>query len=215
MPTMDSTAKAALDTQAFAPAWFIWADAVGDPIRITTLGKDFSFSSTGDADLDGNTFTAFDATMIQVGQVTNSENGSDTLTADMSGIVSIDATLLAAIGDTTKWRGRTMRLWFAIYDADGVTQQGAIVAYYTGYMSAVDLIPSTTTQTIRMKVENYLAAFNQASNRSYMNQKDYDPADTSAAATLACSNGAKHVKDNVGAGGAGSAYHNGFRVHYD
>jgi hypothetical protein len=87
--------------------------------------------------------------------------------------------------------GPDLPLWFAVYDAAGVTQQGAIVPYYTGYMSSIDS-SQPETQTIRLSVENYLAAFNQASNRSYLNQKDYDSADVSAAATLAAANGARH-----------------------
>jgi len=203
MPTLDSTAKAALDTQAFAAAWFIYCDVVGDPIRITTLGKDVTFASTGDADLDGNTFISFDARAVEVSDVTNSESGSDTLSIDLSGIVSIDTALLNEIGDTTKWRGRPGRIWFAVYDADGVTQQGAIVPHYTGYMGSVEIQPSTETQVIRIKLENYLAAFNMASNRSYMNQKDYDSADTSASATLAAANGARKGTGGNSSGGFG------------
>jgi hypothetical protein len=65
------------------------------------------------------------------------------------------------------------------------------VPFYTGYMAAVSILPAPKGQTIQLQIENYLAAFNQASNRSYQGQKDYDPADTSAAATLAAANGAR------------------------
>jgi len=188
MPAMDSTAKAALDGTVFAPAFFLWLDVSGDPIRITTFGKNFTFASTGDPDLDGFTFNAFDGRALQVGDVANTENGSDTLTIELSGIVTIDTALLADIGNKALWQGRLCRLWFAIYDADGVTPQGAVVPYYTGYMSSVEIVPSAKTQSIRLQVENYLVAFNQASNRSYLNQKDYDAADNSAAATIASAN---------------------------
>jgi hypothetical protein len=198
MPTMDSTAKAAVAAD-FAPAWFIWLDISGDPLRVTTLGKNVTFASTGDVDLDGNTFLAFDGRAIDVGDVTNSENGSDTLAVTLSGIVTIDTTLINDIGNVALWQGRDCRIWCAVYDAAGVTQQGAIVPIYTGKMSSVKLLPSPKTQTIQLSVENYLAAFNQASNRSYQNQKDYDSADTSAQATLAAANAARH------AGGAASS----------
>lgn len=197
MPIMDSTARAALAGQVICPAFFIFLDVAGDPVRITTFGKDITFASTGDADLDGNTFKAFDARAIQVGDVANSESGSDTLTVDLSGIVTIDTTLLGEIGDKTKWQGRTCRLWFAIYAEDGATQQGAVVPYYTGYMSSVGILPSPETQTIRLNVENYLAAFNDASFRSYLNQKDYDASDASAAATIASANGVYHGPGSV------------------
>jgi hypothetical protein len=188
MPTLDPTAAAAVAGPIFAPAEFIWIDVVGDPIRVTTFGQDVTFGGTGDPDLDGKTFTSFDHRLIQVGAVTNSENGSDTLTIALSGIVSIDDALMAEIRDTTKWRGRTVRRWTQFYDETGAIAQGAIVAQYTGYASSVKIMPSPDSQTIQLSVENYLAAFNQASNRNYLNQADYDPTDTSASATLAGAN---------------------------
>ena len=213
MPTMDTTASTALASN-FAPAFFIYLNISGDPVRITTLGKDVTFASTGDVDLDGNTFKAFDHRAIEIGDVANSDNGSDTLTVDLSGIVTIDTALLNDIGNIALWQGRSCRLWFAVYDAAGVTQQGAIVPYYTGYMSSVSIMPSPKTQTIQLKVENYLAAFAHASNRSYLNQSDYDAADVSAAATISSANGAKHGGggfNNTGLGSVGGFTNVNFR----
>jgi hypothetical protein len=78
------------------------------------------------------------------------------------------------------------------------------VPYYTGYMTSVGIADSPKTQAIRLSVENYLAAFNQASNRSYLGQKDYDSADTSAAATIAAANGARHAGGVASGGSSGS-----------
>jgi hypothetical protein len=188
MPAIDSTALAQIETGAFGPAYFIWIDVLDDPIRITTFGQNVTFASTGDSDLDGNSFISFDHRAIQVGDVSNSDSGSDTLTVDLSGITGIDDTLMNEIATTGNWRGRTVRLWMQVYDPLGTTAHGAIVPYYTGYASTVKILPAPETQTIRLEVENYLAIFNQASNRSYLNQKDYDAADTSAQATLAAAN---------------------------
>ena len=189
MPPFDTTASAALSGGVVAPAYFIFLDVVGDPVRVTTYGANVTFASTGDADLDGNTFSAIDSRVVTVGDVVNSDTGSDTMTVDMSGIVTIDTTFLNEIGDVSKWRGRTARIWVQIYDGS-LTVQGAVAPVYTGYMSSVEILPSPETQVIRLNIENYLAAFNQASNRSYLNQADYDAADTSAAATIAAANGA-------------------------
>jgi hypothetical protein len=189
MPTLDSSAEAALVGSVVAPAFFIFLDVSGDPIRFTTFGSDCTFSSTGDADLDGNTFTAFGGSLVDVGDVTNSESGSETLNITLSGIVGLDSDLLNDIGDKSLWQGRLCRLWFQLYDETGVTPQGAIAAYYTGYMSSVRITAAPKSQTISLSVENYLAYTTQASNRSYLNQKDYDSADTSAAATLTAANG--------------------------
>lgn len=215
MPDLDSTAKTAVAGPAFAPAWFIYLDIAGDPLRVTTFGADVVVSGTGDADLDGQTFVAFGGKLIEVGDVGNSESGSDTLTITLSGIVSMDTTLVNEIGDKSKWQGRLCRLWFQLYDPSGVTAQGAIVHYYTGYMSSVRMTAAPKSQTIELSVENYLAYTTQASNRSYMNQKDYDPADTSAPATLAAANGLKSGGSGAVPGGGGgdrTGYRSGFNV---
>jgi len=188
MPTLDTTAKAALASPAFAAAHFVYLDITGDPLRFTTFGANTVVASSGDAELDG-TYPAFGGRLIDISDVSNSESGSDTLTVTLSGIVNIDTALLAEMGDRTKWQGRVCRIWFRLYDANGVTPQGAIAALYTGYMSSLKINAGSDTQTIQLNVENWLAAFNQPSNRSYLNQKDYDSADNSAAATIAASNG--------------------------
>jgi hypothetical protein len=201
MPNLDSTAKAAVAGN-FAPAWFIYLDIAGDPLRVTTFGADVTFSGTGDSDLDGHTFLAWDvAHVLDLGDVSNGDRGSDTLNITLNGIISIDPTFANEIGDKSKWQGRTARIWFRLYDESGVTPQGALVAYYTGYMSKVPWSAEPELQKIGLEVENYLAFTTQASNRSYLNQKDYDSADTSAAATIAAANGIPH-------GGGRSPYPN-------
>lgn len=198
MPTLDSTAKAAINSH-FAVAWFIFLDINTDPLRVTTGPANVTFASTGDTDLDGNTFLAFGGELVDVGDVANSDTGSNALTVTLDGITSMDATLLNDIGTVSLWQGRTARIWFQLYDPTGVTQQGAIVKYYTGYMSSVKVIATPMQQTIQLSVENYLAFTTQASNRSYLSQSIYDPADTSAAATLAAANGARSASGNGGA----------------
>lgn len=203
MPAVDSTALTQVQSGQFAPAYYIWVDVAGDPIRVTTFGQDVTFASTGDADLDGNTFHAFRSDVISVGDVSNTDNGSDTLTISLSGIVSIDP-LLSEVATITNWRGRSVRLWMQVYDVTGATPKGAIVPYYTGYASSVKILPAPDSQTIQLEVENYLSLFSAASNRSYLNQTDYDAADVSAQATLAAANMA-HGVSSGGTGKGGGA----------
>lgn len=202
MPELDSTAIAAVESSGFARAEFLLLDLADEPLRFTTFGQDTVISGSGDSELDG-TYPAFGGQLINIGDVSNSDSGSDTLTVSLSGIQSIDTELLADIGDRTKWQGRLCRIWFRLYDESGVTPQGAIVPLYTGYMSSVRLISEPEQQIIELSVENWLAAFNQPSNRSYLNQSDYDSNDTSAQATLAASNGTR--RDTGAAPGSSSA----------
>lgn len=195
MPVLDSTAQAALESPALAVVYYIYAN-IDTGLRFTTFGSETVISGSGDAELDG-TYPAFGGQLLDVGDVSNSDSGSDTLTLRLSGITSIDSDLINDIGDRTKWQGRIFRIWFRCYDESGVTPQGAIVPLYTGYMSTVRIIGEPEMQAIEVGIENWLAAFSQASNRSYLNQKDYDAADTSAQATIAAANG---LRRDTGAG---------------
>lgn len=207
MPTMDSTAKTALENVIVTPAFFIFIDIAGDPVRVTTYGADVTITGSGDTELDG-TYSAINAQLVNVGDVSHSDNGSDTLVIELSAILGIDTALMNELGDRTKWQGRPVRLWFRLYDETGVTAQGGYVPYYTGYASAAEVSVAPGEQAFRLKVENYLAAFNQASNRSYLNQKDYDAADTSASASIAAANGTvRHgagTRAGIGGGSGGA-----------
>lgn len=203
MPQLDATAKTAVASSAFTAVWLVYLDIVGDPLRFTTGPADTVVSGSGDSELDG-TYVAWAGKFLHIGEVNNSDNGSDALALSLSGIVSIDTALMNEIGDKSKWQGRTCRIWFRLYDETGATAQGAIVPYYTGYMSSVLFDMAPEEQRIQLSAENWLAAFNAASNRSYLNQKDYDSADTSAAATIAASNGMRRETGGAAAPSPGT-----------
>lgn len=188
MTIPDASAGAQLASSYFSAAWMAFLDFEGDPIRATTARKTLTFSASGDSDLDGFTFSSIDPTVISITDVKNAEGGSDTLSFALSGIVGPDSDLLNIIGDTSRWRGRTARIWAVIYDEDGV-QQGAVWPIYTGRMSAVQLVGSPSAQTVKLDVESYLASFKQASGRTYLDQAQFDPADNTAALTIGVANG--------------------------
>ncbi|MFA7505299.1 MAG: hypothetical protein WCZ28_11415 [Burkholderiaceae bacterium] len=189
MSLPDATAGATIASGSFSPAWMAFLDFAGDPVRATTAPYSLTVASSGDPELDGYTFDAVDPTMVSVGDVKNAEGGSETLTFMLSGIVGPDSDLLNTVGDTSLWRGRTARLWAVIYDEAGV-QQGAIWPVYTGRMSALQIGGSPSAQTVKLDVENYLASLKQASGRTYLGQKSFDPIDNTAALTIGVANGA-------------------------
>lgn len=189
MTLPDATAGAQLGDSYFRAAWIAFLDFGGDPLRATTAGASLTFTGTGDDDLDGFTFDALDPSLVTVGDIRNTDGGSETLSFTLSGLVGPDTDLLNILGDISLWRGRTARLWAAIYDESGA-QQGAIWSVYTGRMSAMQIIGDPGGQTIKLDVENYLASLKQASGRTYLNQGSYDAADNTAALTIGVANGA-------------------------
>lgn len=189
MPALDSAAIAQLELEVIKPVYYAYLDILGDPIRATTAGYAETLSGTGDSELDGS-YSAIPSPMVTIGTVTHREGGSETVTCALSGILSIDLDLLTAIGDKANWQGRIARLWMRLRDENG-TPQGAIFPYYTGYMVSIDVRPSPQSQTIELSIENYLSVFSEASQSSYISQKDFDSGDLSAQATIGAANGVR------------------------
>lgn len=188
MSRLDANAKAALDGHAVRPVFFAFLDILDDPVRACTAGRSMSLAGTGDDDLDGFTFDGINPTVVDISPVKNSAGGSGTVTAKLSGIAALDQDMLEQVGDPANWQGRTARLWKMIRDGDGA-QRGAIQHYYTGYMVALSVGGSPEGQTINLTIESYLAAFSEASNRTYLDQESFDPGDLSARASIAIANG--------------------------
>lgn len=187
MSRPDATASAAL-ARDIRPVFLCFLDIVGDPLRACTAGHSISFSGTGNTDLDGFTFDGIDPTFVDIGPVRSKDGGSDAVTAKLSGLVTLDADLLNTVGNKANWQGRTAQLWRIIRDEFG-DQKGAIQHYYTGWMTALAIGGAPGNQTINLTIESYLAAYSQASNRSYLDQELYDPDDLSARAAIALANG--------------------------
>jgi len=187
MPTFDAAGIEELAKPLIRPFYVAWLDITGDVVRATTAPVSLTFSGTGDADLDGETFSAVDPTLIDVSEVVHKEGGSETVTVTLSGMLGIDSTLLNQIGTKSNWQGRTARLWLGF-----VTEHGAVVSiasYYTGYMMTPRISGSPEMQTIALEIEGYLASMSEASGRTYLDQDYYDSADTSAASTVSNANG--------------------------
>lgn len=186
----DTAANAALSADVRMPATFCLLDLASGPLRVTNAPYSFTFSGTGDEDLDGFTFQAVDPRFVSVGSVKAQEGGSDTLVLTLSGLAGVDDELMTELGDRANYSGRDCRLWRAMLDPQELRRIGAIWSYFTGYMSVPKIVGDRTSQTIQLSVETYLAFFGQPSNRTYLDQISYDAGDRSAELAIAVANGA-------------------------
>lgn len=188
--TFDPATLGMLGAEVVRPPFLAWLDILGDPVRATTWEVSIHPTGTGDPDLDGQLFSAVSPTMCEISGVKRATGGTETVTATLSGIVGPDTDLLNVLGDETKWKGRLARLWFLTLNAAG-DRVGAVVPYYTGRMVGFGIAGSSKTQTAKITIESYLASLTAASNRTYLDQADFDPRDSSASLTLAVANGAR------------------------
>lgn len=189
MSLPDATAIAALSASVIKPVFYGFLDIAGGQVRCNTSGADVTPSGTGDADLDGQTFTGISGDFVDISPIRYAPGGSQSVTAKISGIPGIDDATLALLADTDNWRGRNARLWRVIRNAANV-QQGGFHCFYTGKMTALKHGGAPDTgQTIAVTIESYLAVFSQASNHTYMDQESIDSGDLSARAAIAIANG--------------------------
>lgn len=203
MTLPDLTAGAALSARVIKPVFFAWLDIDGDPVWANSAGKNITPTGTGDPDLDDIEFTGISHLFTDISDVRVSRGGSQSVTARLSGLQSVDGELLEAVGDRANWQGRQARLWRVIRDASNI-QQGGYQPYYTGYMTALNIGGEDDgSQFVQVTIETYLAAFSAASNRTYLEQERYDSGDLSAKAAIAIANGisGNPIVNNVGTGG--------------
>lgn len=208
MSVPDPTAVAALSAQAIKPVFFAWLDIVGDPVRANTSGRNITPTGTGDDDLDDFEFTGISGELVEVSPVRFGQGGSESVTAELSGLSGIDDDTLELMADPANWQGRDARLWRMIRNAANV-QQGGYHAYYTGKMTAVAIGGSPEAQRIRVTIESYLAVLSAASNRTYMDAERFDAGDLSARAAIAIANGNYTGAPTSSPGGSGGAYGGG------
>lgn len=180
------TTQAALEAEILHWRALIYADFVGDTLRVTNNIINKTISGSGDAELDG-TYESYYHNITEVSPVQHNETGSNTVSFTFSGIIS-NSDLLNMIGNRANWQGRAARLWFFVSNESG-GQVGDIVPYYTGYMNDITISGSPRDQRITLTIENYVSSLSVAANRTYMMQKLYDPNDLSANATLSAANG--------------------------
>jgi hypothetical protein len=184
---VDATTQAALEATVLNWRVLIYADFVGDVLRATSGLYDKVVSASGDSELDG-TYESYDHNLVEVGAVQHNENGSDTVSISLSGLVVNDLAFLNLIGNKSNWQGRTARLWFYCVDANE-TQIGSIIPYYTGYMNDITISGGPSEQKVTLKIENYLVSLAGAPNKTYLMQKIFDSGDLSADAAIAAANG--------------------------
>ncbi|MEH3107156.1 MAG: hypothetical protein PGN09_07700 [Sphingomonas fennica] len=175
---------------------FVFLDIAGQPMRVTTGPYSVSFPAgfSDDEDLNGKTFEAVDGRFVGIGPIHQKEDGADTVTASLSGLAGIDDETMTIIGNKANWQGRDARIWKALLNPDDPTELVSIWAHHSGYMAVPKITGNAETQTIALDIESWLAFLTQPSNRTYLNQRLFDPGDTSADQAIAIANGAGQPK---------------------
>lgn len=202
MSRLDATAGAYVTNNQFIrPVNFVFMDFVGDPLRANDSGMNLTVTGQSSADLNG-TYDGVTGDFATLSPIKVGAGGSDTVSARLSGIKTLDDATLDIIGDESKWKGRICKVWRLVWDQNNAGQ-GAYEHYYTGYMVDVMIAGTPEEQFIEVSIESYLVAYSPPSMRSYLSQKEFDPGDLSGEATLSLANGGGNGAGTIPGSGNG------------
>jgi hypothetical protein len=177
---LDTATAAAFQQSDLPLAFIIYLDILGDPLLTWTGIGDLTFSAgqTGDAQLDGNTFTG-SGLVIEVGSATDAVGGSDVLTLSLPGVDITMPALRQVIYNRNKWQFRRAWVWMMVLDPTTYAIVGKPFRIKTGRMDQMPYSENANGGIVSCKIEGQQAYGKQALMTRYSEQPDLDSADNS------------------------------------
>lgn len=211
--TLHAATSAALDQPTLYPALLIRLDIEGDPLYMWTGPYDYTPSGTGDAMLDGITFT-MGGHIAEFSSVIDSSDGSQPVSITLPGIDPNDVALKQIIWDARIWQFKPAYIWLALLD-DNSAIIGTPIRLKTARIDTIEYQGLATEAKLICTIEGHQAWAGEALNSRWSEQKLIDPTDTSNnyVATLANkqptlgSTGSTFPTNATSSGGGG--YYNG------
>lgn len=159
------------------PVWFIRLDITTDPVIAWTGFSDFTPSSTGDTAFDTFTFIGI-GDVGQIGQIVDTDAGSQALKLKLPGIDLNDDVLKQVITNSETWQNRRAWIWYGLLN----TAYGVIVdptRVKTGKMDQLRVTGSGETGIVEVTIESHQANISEPLNTHYSGQINLDASDTS------------------------------------
>lgn len=162
--------------------------------------------NSGDGLLDGNTFEPLvHGVVVDIGENTMTMNGSNELTVVLNVPAAPDFSIAASQVYPNEFQSRSAVLWRAllIEPADPLGQPMWLFRRIrSGSMDKVEIQADGLSHKFILTIESHAGRISSASNQTYLNQKQYDPSDTSQDYAAAVANGdPAPTKSSVGMAG--------------
>jgi hypothetical protein len=190
---LDAQWTAALVELGFRTAYFARFEFKSGTTFASTIESAMSISGTGDAAMDGNTFSPIaDGNVIGVGSNTYSYEGSEAFEFTLALSPDASATLQATLVDADEYQGRLCYVWRGLQLTPATESAPASWGFKrirSGYMDSLSSRHGATSDEMRLTVEAHTAYVARASGRTWLDQTVFWPADTGADYIVACSNG--------------------------
>ena len=199
------TFEAEAEKTVVQPAWFIFLDVRGDPLRIWTGPMNITLSGQSDTPLNGEWLAS--SGLVEIGEIVDDENGSGPTTLSMSGVDPGEPGFKQIIADGRLWRLRKGIIWLSY-----MNDQGELAftprRKKTGRMDDLRMLQDESSSQIMLNLEGFAARAAEALGTRYSEQRDVDPTDTSQDYAADLANRQPPIGDpdaarNRGGGGTG------------
>ena len=166
-------------------------------------------TGSGDTALDGNTFDALAAGVVEFGQNSFSKNGSDELEVTLAVPSTPHTAIAAATVYPSEYQARPVVLWRGIKLPQANPLAPPVWMFRrirSGKIDHVEITNDGQSHNFKLTIESHQANITNASNQSYLNQKRFDRTDTSQDYAVSIANGQPAPAKSTGiiaSGGSG------------
>lgn len=163
--------------QLIRPVWIVRLDIENDPILAWTGRGDFMPTGTGDAALDGFTFTGL-GPIDAISNIKDALGGSQAVTLTLPGVDLQDDALRQVVLNSETWQFRQAWIWFGLLNASyGVIADPTRIK--TGRMDQMKINMDGQDATVSLIVESFQSYAQEKFNSRYIQQPDIDAMDES------------------------------------
>lgn len=173
----------ALAERGVTTAYLVRLDFASETAFIWTGQYEMQPTNTGDPLLDGNTFQPFmSGTPYDVGTNTYSEQGSESLELTLAVPADLPPELVAASINSNEYVARPATVWRALMISQAGLSTPAVWMFRrirSGSMDTLEFTTDSSQSIVKLTIESHASYISSSSNGTYIDQRKYDPNDTS------------------------------------
>lgn len=192
-PGTNTEVLAALEAAGITTCLLASLEFKSETVNVWTGSGALDVRDSTDSLLDGKRFEPLvHGVVLNIGDNSFSMSGSDPLTISLAIPAAPSQAIAAATVHPDEYQGRIATLWRAIMIAPpglGTPPTWVFRRVRAGSMDKVETSNDGLSRTFTLTIEGHAALISNASNSTYMDQKRFDPTDTSQDYVAACANG--------------------------
>lgn len=189
----NSEILAALEAAGITTALLATLEFKSETINVWTGVGELTVNGSGDSLLNGKAFTPLaHGVVVNIGDNSFTMSGSDALTISLAIPSAPSQAIGAASVHPDEYQGRNATLWRALMIAPpgaGTPPAWVFRRVRSGAMDMVEVSGDGLSHIFTLTIEGHASMISNATGSTYMDQKRFDPADTSQAYVAACANG--------------------------